>query len=147
MVNDPVTSAAGIFFQSAVINPGHFAVCITRRKEQAVNHLLHFPVAGRVCLSDLVKFLAHSAVDAAERDSTWHHAWVRDLAQTLAAELLPEEYQEPDEIDQIARRLNRHTLLKIDRIADLLAYASIGDELEALLLKDEDQVRRAEFTV
>jgi hypothetical protein len=91
-------------------------------------------------LAELVKLLAHSTLDPAERDETWHQNWVRSLARTLAVVLLPEEYQEPAKIDDIAHRLERHTLLKIERIADLLASPSMGDDLETLLLEDEDRV-------
>ncbi len=93
-----------------------------------------------VALADLVKLLAQSSVDPAERDETWHQNWLRDLAQTLAAAILQEGVRDPDKIQQIASRLERHTTYKIERIADLLAFGSMGDDVAALLLEDEDQV-------
>jgi hypothetical protein len=93
-------------------------------------------------LAELVKLLAETSVEPGDRDEAWQGKWVRRLARKLVDLFLTDEYKEPDRLAEIEGRLARHTLFKIEEIADLLSTRlseTSKSELAALLLKDPDE--------
>jgi hypothetical protein len=86
----------------------------------------------------IVKLLAESNAQDIERDATWRDNWLERLAQELAAQLLGDEYTQPDQIKELENRLRRHTVDKIVSIVEHLARGN-AQELAALLLEDQDQ--------
>jgi len=93
-------------------------------------------------LAELVKLLAETSVEPGDRDGAWYGAWVRRLARTLVDLFLTDAYKEPDRLVEIESRLARHTLFKLEQIADLLSSRlseSSKGELAALLLEDPDE--------
>jgi hypothetical protein len=93
-------------------------------------------------LAELVKLLAETSVEPGDRDGAWYGAWVRRLARKLVDLFLTDAHKEPDRLAEIERRLARHTLFKLEQIADLLSSRlseSSKGELAALLLEDADE--------